>query len=86
MENIICKANALVKRYKTRNPFELAEYLNITIKYGEFSKLKGFYNYSYRNRFIVLNSRLDKAEKIITGLTPSFWTFLPNIFCFLTIT
>ncbi len=66
MESIIYKANALIKRYKTRNPFELAEYLNITIKYGKFSKLKGFYNYSYRNRFVVLNSRLDEAEQIIT--------------------
>lgn len=66
MDKIIDKANALVKRYKTRNPFELAEYLNIIIKYGEFSKLKGFYNYTYRNRFIVINSRLDEAEQLIT--------------------
>ena len=66
MDHIIKKANALVQHYKTRNPFEIANHLNITVKYGEFSQLKGFYNYTYRNRFIVINSRLNEIEQNIT--------------------
>lgn len=66
MDNIIKEADALVRRYKTRNPFEIATHLNITLKYGDFAKLKGFYNYTYRNRFIVINSRLDEIEQTIT--------------------
>lgn len=66
MDHIIKQADALVRRYKTRNPFEIADHLNITVKYGEFTQLKGFYNYTYRNRFIVINSRLNEIEQNIT--------------------
>lgn len=66
MDNIIKVADALVRRYKTRNPFKIAFHLNITVKHASFSQLKGFYNYSYRNRFIVINSRLNEIEQAIT--------------------
>lgn len=66
METIIKQADALVRRFKTRNPFEIAHNLNITLKYGDFGQLKGFYNYALRNRFIVINSRLDDMERNIT--------------------
>lgn len=66
MDHIIKQADALVRRYKTRNPFELADQLKITLKYGDFAQLKGFYNYTFRNRFIVINSRLDEIEQTIT--------------------
>lgn len=66
MNHIIKQADTLVRHYKTRNPFELANHLSITVKYGEFSQLKGFYNYTYRNRFIVVNSRLNELEQNIT--------------------
>ncbi len=66
MDIIIKQADALVHRFKTRNPFEIADNLNITVKYGDFVELKGFYNYTYRNRFIVINSRLEETERDIT--------------------
>jgi len=66
MDYIIKKADALVQRFQTRNPFEIADNLNITLKYGDFTRLKGFYNYTYRNRFIVINSSLDEIEQNIT--------------------
>jgi Zn-dependent peptidase ImmA (M78 family) len=66
MDHIIKQADKLVRRYKTRNPFEIADHLNITVKYGEFTQLKGFYNYTYRNRFIVINSQLNEIEQNIT--------------------
>jgi len=66
MENIIKEANALVRYFKTRNPYQISAHLNITVKRGEFKKLKGFYNCMYRNRFIVINARLDEIEQTIT--------------------
>ena len=33
----------LVRKYKTRNPFELAEALNINIKFYDFRELKDLY-------------------------------------------
>ena len=66
MEKIIKKANSLIKRFKTRDPFEIADNLNIDVKYGDFKELKGFYRYMYRNRFIVINSNLNKIEQNIT--------------------
>jgi Zn-dependent peptidase ImmA (M78 family) len=66
MDNILQQADALVRRFRTRNPFEIADNLNITVKYGDFAQLKGFYNYTYRNRFIVINSRLNEIEQNIT--------------------
>lgn len=66
METILRKVELLIRRFKTRDPLELASHLNVTVKYGEFKELKGFYNCMYRNRFIVINSCLDDYEKIIT--------------------
>lgn len=66
VEHIIKKADALVRRFKTRSPVEIARDLNIIVKYGEFTELKGLYSYMYRNRFIVLNSRLEEIEQTIT--------------------
>jgi hypothetical protein len=48
MVNINKQADALVPYSKTRNPFEIANHLKITVKYGDFTQLKGFYNYAYR--------------------------------------
>lgn len=66
MDSIIKQADVLVHRFKTRNPFEIAENLNITVKYDDFAQLKGFYNCTYRNRFIVINPRLNEIELSIT--------------------
>lgn len=66
MEKIIKEANALVRYFKTRNPYKISAHLNITVKWGDFKHLKGFYNCIYRNRFIAINSRLDEIEQIIT--------------------
>lgn len=66
MEHIIRKADLLVQRFNTRNPFEIAANLNIDVKYGDLNGLKGFYRCMYRNRFIAINSSLDEIEQNIT--------------------
>jgi Zn-dependent peptidase ImmA (M78 family) len=55
----------LVRKYKTRNPFELAEALNINIKFYDFRELKGFYTYYKRNRYIGINRNLCTIEQAL---------------------
>lgn len=59
-------ANKLIKTYETNDPFKLAEYLGINIKYEKLQHLKGFYTYILRNRYIVINKDLDEiSAKIV---------------------
>jgi Zn-dependent peptidase ImmA (M78 family) len=65
MDNVIRHADSLIHRLKTRNPFEIADHLNIIVKYGDLNHLKGFYKYICRNRFIAINSRSNEIEQMI---------------------
>lgn len=57
----------LVKRYKTRDPFEIAEQLGIEIMFcNDFGPLKGMYRVIKRNRFIFLNNDLpEHMQRIV---------------------
>ena len=55
-------ANKLVKTYETNNPFKIAEYLGIDLKYVRLQHLKGFYTYILKNRYIVINSNIDEIS------------------------
>ena len=56
--NIVRRAQSLVKRCGTRDPFEIAEHLGVEIlKIGSLKQLKGFYRVIKRNRFIFLNEK-----------------------------
>lgn len=47
MVNFILKeVDRLIRKYQTRNPFEIADNLNITVRYDDLEALKGFYFYS----------------------------------------
>lgn len=67
-ESIIQKADALVSRYKTRDPYELAAALGIIIMERPFRTLKGAYKVIQKNRFIFLNPSLDEETKRIVLL------------------
>lgn len=57
----------LIKKYGTNNPFEIAKAKNIHIIETELhEEIFGFYKYMRRNKFIFLNSNLDKEEKLFT--------------------
>ncbi|MDO7787902.1 ImmA/IrrE family metallo-endopeptidase [Desulforamulus aquiferis] len=46
----------LVKKYKTNCPFELAEHLNIIVKFEDLGKItKGFFHRRLRRNYIVLH-------------------------------
>lgn len=60
------KVEDLYRRYKTRNPFTLAEILNIYIVYWDLPEdINGFYQYEKRNRIIFINSNLKLEEQLV---------------------
>lgn len=58
---------SLVKRFGTRDPFQIAKALGINVMYCEdFGSLKGMYRVIKRNRFIFLNKDLsDRMLRIV---------------------
>ena len=55
----------LVRKYGTRNPFEIAERLGIHISYIKTSTLKGAYKVIANNRWIFINEDLPDEVKAI---------------------
>lgn len=58
-EEIVRLANKLVKRYGTRDPYELADWLNILVDFAPHPRLLGFSVIVYDKQVIGLNSRAD---------------------------
>ena len=56
----------MVEKYKTANPFEMCDKININILYMQLGDLRGFYRYSKRNKFITINIDCDAPQKFIT--------------------
>ena len=55
----------LIKKYNTRNPFELASYLNIKVLEEPLGKhIRGFYQLCPKNKIIHINQDLEHNEKI----------------------
>ena len=52
--------STLVAKYNTRNPFEIAEYLNIEIIHTELKSVLGYYTKYRRVQSIILNSDLPE--------------------------
>lgn len=63
---IMERANAVVQKYGTRNPFELAEALNIDVCFEDVGGLLGMYTIIKRNRFIIINNgNSDELAKLV---------------------
>ena len=57
----------LKKKYNTKNPFELCEYLEIKILYENLGKnINGFYQAAPRNKIIHININLDEFSRYFT--------------------
>lgn len=61
------KSKTLIKKCKSRDPFEIADALGITVLFrNDFTTLKGMYRVIKRNRFIFINANLDEnMQKIV---------------------
>lgn len=56
----------MVKKYDTRDPFEIAASMNIEVLFTDLGKLKGFYKRDGHNRFIVINENINELlQKIV---------------------
>lgn len=56
----------LLRKYKTNNPFELADYLKIKIMYEPLGKnIRGFYQGCPKNKIIHINQDLNYFEKLV---------------------
>ena len=56
--------NRLVRRYGTRNPFELCDYLNVLTIFSDLGdEVRGLYRYYNRKKIIFINSLLESNEQ-----------------------
>lgn len=62
MDSIKNIVNDLVTEFKTRNPFELCDCLNIPILYEPLGNIKGFFQNIINTPIIHLNSNLNEHE------------------------
>jgi Zn-dependent peptidase ImmA (M78 family) len=59
--------DSLVKKYKTRYPFELCSALGVhVIKMDLHPEINGIYQYEKKNQFIYINSNLSYMDQLIT--------------------
>lgn len=64
IDQIVCKH---VKKYKTNDPFEIAELNKIIVKFWNFNgEVFGMYRYESRNRFVFINRNLPISQQIFT--------------------
>lgn len=66
VDSIAERAESIVRKLQTRNPFDIAESLGIQVCFSdELTKLKGMYFVMKRNRFIFINNKLNEHTKRI---------------------
>ena len=63
---IIDEINNLKKIYKTNNPFDIAEGEGIIIMYEPLGTIRGYYNKYVRQKFIHINSDMNKVQQRVT--------------------
>ena len=61
--NIKKRTNELIKRYKTRDPFEMIKGMNVILLFCPLENVRGFYQYYKRNHIIYINEQLSEHEK-----------------------
>nr|WP_296960594.1 ImmA/IrrE family metallo-endopeptidase [uncultured Mediterraneibacter sp.] len=54
-----------VKKYETRNPFRLAEYLNVEVQTGPLGSNAGCYMFLKNHKCIFLNEDLEEHERTL---------------------
>lgn len=56
--------NSLVKKHKTRNPFELIKGMNVILVFVSLQGVRGFYQYFQRNNIIYIDDSLQEHEQL----------------------
>lgn len=58
------KVDTLVKKYKTRDPFEIIRGLNVILVFAPLVETRGFYQYFQRNNIIYIDENLSHREQM----------------------
>ena len=61
--NIHSLVESVVRKYHTRNPFEIAEERNAILVYAPLVDIRGFYQYFQRNHIIYIDENLPENER-----------------------
>lgn len=65
MNYIYDLAEELVSKYKTRDPFELCDYLGITYYYTDLGKLQGVFGIVCNTPVIFVSDKIDRRAQIL---------------------
>lgn len=57
------KVNKLVRKYKTRNPFEMIKGMNVILVLYPLKGVRGFYQYFQRNNIIYIDESLSDTDR-----------------------
>lgn len=57
------KADSLVRKHQTRNPFEIIQGMNVIVVFTPLCGVRGFYQYFQRNNIIYIDEDLPEHEK-----------------------
>ena len=63
MDAIKSKVKRLIQLYKTNNPFEMVQGMNVILVYYPLDGVRGFYQYFQRNNIIYLDEKLSPHEQ-----------------------
>lgn len=61
--NIHSLVKSIIKKYGTRNPFEIIKEKNAILVYAPLVDVRGFYQYFQRNNIIYIDENLSEREK-----------------------
>lgn len=57
------RVSQLVRKYQTRDPFEMIKGMNVILVHYPLEGVRGFYQYFQRNNIIYLDERLTETEQ-----------------------
>lgn len=57
------KADSLVRKHQTRNPFVIIQGMNVIVVFAPLCGVRGFYQYFQRNNIIYIDENLPEHEK-----------------------
>jgi hypothetical protein len=63
VNGILKEVNKLIRKYTTRNPFEITKALNIEVVYPALGNLKEYYYYKSRMKYIVIHKNIADKQK-----------------------
>ena len=60
---IKARVDKLVRKYKTRDPFEMTKGMNVILVFYPLDGIRGFYQYFQRNNIIYIDETLSEHDK-----------------------